>query len=133
MSEVKTTKHSLKMAKASPEEVENLRRFFNTVETMFEKYNWQNDEQFIKVLKKKFNQVQWQRVVMGYEILVENMCDPNLSYLDYKPEIKNSYDNSDLEKAFESGYFEGINSFGDDSIRVDTAFELYFKKIEAEE
>lgn len=28
------------------------------------------------------------RVVMGYEILVENVCDPDLTYLDFNKELK---------------------------------------------
>jgi hypothetical protein len=28
------------------------------------------------------------RVVFGYEILVDNVCDPNLDYLEFKPELK---------------------------------------------
>ena len=28
------------------------------------------------------------RIVMGYEVLIDNACDPDLDYLDFKPEIK---------------------------------------------
>lgn len=28
------------------------------------------------------------RILMGYEVLVDNACDPKLDYLDFKPEIK---------------------------------------------
>jgi hypothetical protein len=28
------------------------------------------------------------RVIMGFEVLVDNACDPDLDYLDFKPEIK---------------------------------------------
>lgn len=36
------------------------------------------------------------RIIMGYEVLVENACDPELNYLDYNKEIK------DALQAFES-------------------------------
>ena len=28
------------------------------------------------------------RIIFGYEVLVDNVCDPNLDYLEFKPEIK---------------------------------------------
>jgi hypothetical protein len=28
------------------------------------------------------------RILMGYEVLVDNVCDPDLDYLDFKPELK---------------------------------------------
>jgi hypothetical protein len=30
----------------------------------------------------------YMRIVFGYEILVDNVCDPDLNYLEFKPEIK---------------------------------------------
>ncbi len=33
------------------------------------------------------------RIIMGYEVLVDNVCDPDLDYLDFKPELKKLLDN----------------------------------------
>jgi hypothetical protein len=35
------------------------------------------------------------RVIIGYEVLVDNVCDPDLDYLDYKPEIKKLLEEND--------------------------------------
>jgi hypothetical protein len=29
------------------------------------------------------------RVILGYDVLVENACDPDLDYLEFNPEIRN--------------------------------------------
>lgn len=30
----------------------------------------------------------YERVVFGYEILVDNVCDPDKTYLDWRPDVK---------------------------------------------
>jgi hypothetical protein len=35
------------------------------------------------------------RIIYGYEVLVENVCDPDLDYLEYKPEIKKLLEKDD--------------------------------------
>ncbi len=32
------------------------------------------------------------RVIFGFEVLVDNVCDPDLDYLEFKPEIKKLFD-----------------------------------------
>ena len=32
------------------------------------------------------------RVIFGFEVLVDNVCDPDLDYLEFKPEIKKLFE-----------------------------------------
>lgn len=74
----------MKMAKANQDEVERLRVFMSELE---EKLNQGGDLRNIG--EWVFNNFpDWRRVVEGYPILVENACDPALSYLEWKPELK---------------------------------------------
>lgn len=58
------------MAKASKEETRRL-------------FKWLQDQE-----AKGVNVPAWERTVFGYEVLVDNCCDPDKSYLDWKPELK---------------------------------------------
>lgn len=102
------------MAKASEKDIQELYDFFNTLEIMsnldFCLEDWKNEkekneERFYRLLKKLANKdgefdsekfieywkdslsVRWRRVVGGLDVLINNVCDPDKSYLDYKPEI----------------------------------------------
>ncbi len=59
----------MKMAKASDAEWEALCHWFNARE--------RNNKPVPA----------WRRVVFGYQVLVTNSCDPDKSFLDWKPEI----------------------------------------------
>ncbi len=77
----------LKMAKATDADVEAVRNFFLDPEMKIEDWEADIEEEWIR---EEFNQVghRWQRVVEGYPILRDNVCDPNLDYLEWKPELK---------------------------------------------
>jgi hypothetical protein len=46
---------------------------------------------------------EYERVIFGYETLIENVCDPQLSYLDFKPELKTALTaNAELRAALTS-------------------------------
>jgi hypothetical protein len=107
----------MRMAKAPQEHVDRLRTWmqFNdefcktdpTSEYEWEKFreDWEHHEDFVKIIEhceddKGFNWDYYMdyyqrhishiygRVILGYEVLVDNVCDPDLDYLEFKPEIK---------------------------------------------
>lgn len=107
----------MRMAKAPQEHVDRLRTWMqfndelckidptNDNEWKSFKNDWVDDEDFNKIIKHceddfGFN---WEyymdyyqthisyihmRIIFGFEVLVENVCDPELDYLDFKKEIK---------------------------------------------
>lgn len=106
-------KHQVRMAKATKSDIENLYLLKNTLENVI-KYDAINKEgfsHFEEDEKKKINQIfhdgeiePWNllhflygltfgfhRVVMGFEVLVENACDQELDYLDYNSTIKEHF------------------------------------------
>lgn len=60
----------MKQAKASFEEVQRLAEFLTKMEERGE------------------HVPPWRRVVHGYTVLFDNCCDPDLDYLEWKPEYK---------------------------------------------
>ena len=116
----------MRMAKAPQEHVDRLRTWMqfndelskidpeNSYEWISFKEDWEDQEDFMEIIKhcedgQKFS---WEyymdyyqanisyihmRIIFGYEVLVENVCDPELDYLDYKKEIKDLMETSSHE------------------------------------
>jgi hypothetical protein len=109
----------MRMAKAPEEHVDRLRTWMQFNDKLCEidptheweefKKDWEDDEDFLPIIKhceddKGFNweyymdyyqsQISWihMRVIFGYEVLVDNTCDPDLDYLDYRPELKKQFE-----------------------------------------
>ena len=109
------------MAKASQGHVDRLRRWmlFNDELSKMNPLNkfewdmflleWQDDERFEPIIKHCIDddRFSWEyywdyyetqishihmRILMGYEVLVDNTCDPDLDYLDYRPELKKQFE-----------------------------------------
>ena len=98
----------MKMAKASEEDISLLATFFNQWEALdrchWDVEDWDIEEkQSLPCRVETDNTVQevdffsswmpkidhrWRRVVLGCSMLIENVCDPDKDYLDYKPELK---------------------------------------------
>ena len=108
----------MKMSKAPKEHVDKLRTWLQFTDELTSidpenerewqrfKDDWSEDEDFDPIIKHcededgrfvysyYFDYFQshishiHMRVVFGYEVLVDNVCDPNLDYLEFKPEIK---------------------------------------------
>jgi hypothetical protein len=99
----------MRMAKASDKDIETLIDFFNLMEIVeasnFCISDWEDDEDIYPKLKpymklRDFDYAEfyhrwepvlatrWRRVVFGCQILIESCCDPKLSYLEHKPEMK---------------------------------------------
>ena len=74
----------MKMAKANKEEWEDVMRFANELEEEI-KYPNMTDKQLGAWVRKAPCLF---RVVFGYQVLVDNCADPNLDFLEFKPEIK---------------------------------------------
>jgi hypothetical protein len=107
----------MRMAKAQQKHVDKLRNFLqftkelckidptNSREWKTLKQDWEDDEDFTEIIKDcesregfdydyYFNYFKsnishiYGRILMGYEVLVENACNPELDYLDYNDDIK---------------------------------------------
>ena len=82
-----TITQSIRMAKASPAEVENWRKFFDQLQTMADDYDMDEAQLGAWVIEQLSALGSIERILLGYETLVANVCDPSLDYLAWKPEI----------------------------------------------
>lgn len=108
----------MKLSKANPEEIDRLENFLNFVEEYFrfgtcslrgedgditdEEPEELNPDQFLDRLKgmwegtplpfRKGVDCTWGKITFGYRTLVDNACDPDLSYLEWRPDIKTFLD-----------------------------------------
>lgn len=78
---------SMKMARGDDADIDVLRRFFLDLEEAYEE--GLEDEEITALVDSRFDEVgaRWRRVVDGFMILRNTCTDPNLSYLDWKPEL----------------------------------------------
>ena len=117
----------MKMAKAPQEHVDRLRHWMqfndelctidpsNRTEWKTFKSDWGNDKRFIEIInhcedESGFNleyyldyfrsniSYIYMRVIFGYEILVENVCDAELDYLDFNKELKKLMEDAKFKK-----------------------------------
>jgi len=82
--------HGLVCARAHPDQVQRVREWFQELEERLDL-----DGEYAEIghwLITNYPRVEseWERILFGYETMVENACDPTLSYLDFKPEIKSA-------------------------------------------
>lgn len=108
----------MRMSKAPKEHRDKLRRFLQFTDEIVNidpenkrewerlKEDWNEDEEFGPIIKHcedddgRFvyeyyfdyykSQIShiYMRIIFGFEVLVDNVCDPDLDYLDFKPELK---------------------------------------------
>jgi hypothetical protein len=92
----------MKMAKASEADIESLTDFFNMLEEAIEygtvtdsKGNSEevDDEKIAEIIRNAWNGhgrvgCSWRRVIIGCAVLIDNCCDPELSYLDWRPDVR---------------------------------------------
>lgn len=116
----------MKMARASKHDFDLVREFFEFVEEFMEHgteiisstasgdddeesltdYVEISDEAFLEKLRDKwgtrFGEAKvdgaWRRVVFGGQVAIDNACDPNLSYLEFKSEIRNAVESYEAAK-----------------------------------
>ena len=98
----------MKMAKASSDDVDKVIAFFHVIEEYMDygTHTPENPdveeesidldpERFVELLRERWGRrfgpcgvdAAWSRVVHGYQVLVDNCCDPNAETLEWKPEI----------------------------------------------
>ncbi len=99
----------MRMAKASKDDIQKTIEFFRFIEEYME-YGTHtpqsedveeesidlSEEQFVEKLRELWGgafrtsgvDCKWSRVVLGCSILIENCCDPELDYLEWKKEIR---------------------------------------------
>lgn len=95
----------MKLSKATPEEIDKLEQFLALIEEYLRcgTYSVRGEdgditedppeeltpEEFVYLLQDKWSGV-WghAKVTLGYRTLVENACDPDCSYLEWRPDIK---------------------------------------------
>ncbi len=121
----------VKMAKASADDVQRVINFFEWLETFCDEgvdnskpYDEENDcfpeledEAAMDAIKAEFSRwtrrptvaASWRRVVWGFSILCDNVCDPSSDVLEWKPEIKSALE------AVEDFEFTEIHPFAVDA------------------
>lgn len=121
----------MKMAKASADDVKRVVDFFEWLETFCDEgvdnskpYDEENDcfpaledEAAMDAIKTEFSRwtrrptvaASWRRVVWGFSILCDNVCDPSSDVLEWKPEIKSALE------AVEDFEFAEIHPFAVDA------------------
>ncbi len=98
------------MAKASKDDIQKMVAFFRFIEEFMEygTHTPENeefeedsidltDEKFVEMLRSLWGgrfkpagvDCSWSRVVFGCDMLIDNVCDPNLDYLDLRPGLRN--------------------------------------------
>ena len=80
----------IKMARAYPEQIESMRKWFHELEVILDDDNKDVTDigKFIVDTFETRRIDEYERILFGYETLVDNACDKSKSYLDWKPEIK---------------------------------------------
>lgn len=80
----------LKMARAFPSQIDATRKWFQKLEELMDDEGNGPFEIGAYVLKTfEQNRIdEYERILSGYETLIENACDQSKPYLDWKPEIK---------------------------------------------
>jgi len=133
--------HSLKVGKTSEKEIDSLFDFFNELSWLsdaldnkyledveldadFEilsKFDKKNPEIFIQEIADHAKSLFYERVLTNCQVLLDNVADPNLSHLDWKPELKQLF----APKAFTD---KNGNKFGDGDILQFTEHPKYLLK-----
>lgn len=115
----------MRMAKAPKEHIDRLRRWMqfndelckidpeNSYEWNKLKDDWEDDEDFKPIIKHcedEQGRFIWEyymdyyqsnishihmRIIFGFEVLLENVCDPDKDYLDYKKELKEIFEKAE--------------------------------------
>jgi len=102
----------MRMAKASKDDIDRLRKFFQMIEEVMDYGTLTHpptgpdgegaeeevdDIRLCELIREHWGHRgpgvgagSWFRVVFGVDVLIDNCCDPDLDYLEFKPEIKSA-------------------------------------------
>lgn len=92
----------MKMAKASPEEIQATIDLLNEIDRIShdDKYgNLDNDKMALIGELVVRHQRRWSlaRIVFGYQMLVDNCCDPAAATIEWRPDIKAAMEKAGIE------------------------------------
>lgn len=81
--------HEMKVSRATAEQVETLRKWFQELEELLDDPGKDVVDvgRFVQETFERRRIDGYDRILLGFETLVENVCDPKLSYLEFKPEL----------------------------------------------
>lgn len=81
--------HQIRMAKASQHDVSKVMSFLRELEEKTDDYEC-SDNDLGKWVNRNFHEIhgKYERILLGFSTLVDNVCDPNIDYLDCTPELK---------------------------------------------
>lgn len=90
-----TETHTIVMSRARPEQVQAMRKWFQDLQEILGDSD-KSDSEVGEWLDTTYPRVEseWERILLGYEIMVDNACDLTMNYLDFKPEIKAAMKNA---------------------------------------
>lgn len=79
----------LRMARAYPDQVQRVREWFQKLEEILDDEKTTSAD-YGAWIAGHYHEVSsdWERILFGYDTLIENVCDQTKSYLEFKPEIK---------------------------------------------
>lgn len=80
--------HHMTAAKCSTEDLGQVREFLRKLEELVHAGSHKDLVEFVERNFEHHCGRHYERLIFGYETLVENACDPNVSHLEWKPEIK---------------------------------------------
>lgn len=101
---------SMLMARAPHEHLDRLRAFFQKLESAIEGTPYEDDETVMmypkddeslaKLIRREWNAVWnlWERILIGYEMLIENCCDQTVSHLAWRKDIEAALVAAGIEK-----------------------------------
>lgn len=81
--------YQIRMAKASQHDVDEVMSFLQELEEKTDDYDC-SDNELGEWVNQNFHKIygKYERILLGFSTLVDNVCDPNIDYLDYTPELK---------------------------------------------
>jgi len=102
----------MKMAKASAADLDAMQEFFESVEEIME--SGSDDDKLLSLIHENWFRLcsAWRRVVFGCEILINNACDKDLSYLEWKPSLRELIEAA--HRVADSGCLAQKNGGGDE-------------------
>jgi hypothetical protein len=82
----------MRMARAYPDQVQRVREWFQKLDELLDDEKSTSDD-YGRWISGHYHEVanDWERILFGYDTLIENVCDQTKSYLEFKPEILDAF------------------------------------------
>ena len=88
MSENEPREFQVRMARATDEDLRLVREFLDFMETQVDEASLTSDFPILQKYVEANAQGSFERIVLGYQVLRDSLCDPTLTYLDVNQDIK---------------------------------------------